>query len=575
MALLVFVLSLSVPSAKAWWNEDWQYRRTIDINTTAGGVTTALQGHPLLIRLHSGNFDFTTAGDDGADLRFIGSNDTEPLKFFIESYDPLDELAFIWVKPTTLPVGAATVYLYYGNPEAAPASDPAGIYDVAQTAAFHFSEMEGLPQDSTAYGNNADDFVGAQGLPSIIGNGITLNGSDRMIIAPAPSLQGEEFSFSTWVRSGEPLDNAPLLLREGEGVRLSVLINQGSLQVALDHESTIYSFSSFPLTLNTWHHIFLNLGGGNIHLYVDGKDAGSTEIPAVSPAALNGKLQIGGMGGEGGGRFYGELDELHLGSKIRSSDWIMFSHANEAPGSSLAGIGPEQVREGGGLPVFYLATIAGNISMDGWMIIGILMVISAMSWLVLFLKGYLYHNMREGNKKFHHDFDALSEVVPLEDLDEKYKNSPLFVIYKSGVDCLNGSEKGTGNSGDPALNRDLLNHFEFVIERSYIHESQRMNNWLSILTMAISGGPFLGLLGTVWGVMNTFAAMAEAGEANIMAIAPGVASALATTVFGLIVAIPALFGYNYLVGRMKAITAEMNIFLDEFAIKVKSTMFIK
>jgi biopolymer transport protein ExbB len=88
--------------------------------------------------------------------------------------------------------------------------------------------------------------------------------------------------------------------------------------------------------------------------------------------------------------------------------------------------------------------------------------------------------------------------------------------------------------------------------------------------MSISGGPFLGLLGTVWGVMNTFAAMAEAGEANIMAIAPGVASALSTTVFGLIVAIPALFGYNYLAGRIRDITADSGIFVDQFALKVAS-----
>jgi biopolymer transport protein ExbB len=71
--------------------------------------------------------------------------------------------------------------------------------------------------------------------------------------------------------------------------------------------------------------------------------------------------------------------------------------------------------------------------------------------------------------------------------------------------------------------------------------------------------------------MNTFAAMAEAGEANIMAIAPGVASALSTTVFGLIVAIPALFGYNFLASRIKNISAEMDIFMEQFLIRVENT----
>ena len=68
--------------------------------------------------------------------------------------------------------------------------------------------------------------------------------------------------------------------------------------------------------------------------------------------------------------------------------------------------------------------------------------------------------------------------------------------------------------------------------------------------------------------MNTFAAMAAAGEANIMAIAPGIASALATTVVGLLVAIPALFTYNYLTGKIKNLSAEMSIFIHQFALRI-------
>ena len=86
-------------------------------------------------------------------------------------------------------------------------------------------------------------------------------------------------------------------------------------------------------------------------------------------------------------------------------------------------------------------------------------------------------------------------------------------------------------------------------------ESRQMGAGLVVLTLGISGGPFLGLFGTVWGVMNTFAGMAEAGQANLAAIAPGVASALACTLCGLLVAIPALFSYSFLTQRIKDITA--------------------
>jgi biopolymer transport protein ExbB len=89
-----------------------------------------------------------------------------------------------------------------------------------------------------------------------------------------------------------------------------------------------------------------------------------------------------------------------------------------------------------------------------------------------------------------------------------------------------------------------------------------------LLTIAIAGGPFLGLLGTVVGVMITFAAIAASGDVNVNAIAPGIAAALAATVAGLAVAIPSLFGYNWLNSRIKAITADMRVFVDEFVTRV-------
>ena len=89
-----------------------------------------------------------------------------------------------------------------------------------------------------------------------------------------------------------------------------------------------------------------------------------------------------------------------------------------------------------------------------------------------------------------------------------------------------------------------------------------------LLTIAISGGPFLGLLGTVVGVMITFAAVAAAGDVNVNAIAPGIAAALAATVAGLAVAIPSLFGYNYLLIRIKNAQSDLHVFIDEFVAKM-------
>ena len=101
-----------------------------------------------------------------------------------------------------------------------------------------------------------------------------------------------------------------------------------------------------------------------------------------------------------------------------------------------------------------------------------------------------------------------------------------------------------------------------------MREQQRLNSLLVLLTIAISGGPFIGLLGTVVGVMVTFATIAKSGDINIAAIAPGMAAALLATVAGLGVAIPALFGYNYLGAKARDLNADMQVFGDEFIAKV-------
>jgi biopolymer transport protein ExbB len=101
-----------------------------------------------------------------------------------------------------------------------------------------------------------------------------------------------------------------------------------------------------------------------------------------------------------------------------------------------------------------------------------------------------------------------------------------------------------------------------------VRENQRLSSALVVLTIAISGGPFLGLLGTVVGVMITFADIAAAGDVNINAIAPGISAALLATIAGLAVAIPALFAYNYILLRNKNVSANMLVFVDEFVTRI-------
>ena len=92
-----------------------------------------------------------------------------------------------------------------------------------------------------------------------------------------------------------------------------------------------------------------------------------------------------------------------------------------------------------------------------------------------------------------------------------------------------------------------------------------------LLTIAISGGPFLGLMGTVLGVMITFAGVAAEGNVNINAIAPGVAAALLTTVTGLTVAIPSMFAYNWLTTRIREIASQTRVFSNVLTARIADT----
>ena len=117
------------------------------------------------------------------------------------------------------------------------------------------------------------------------------------------------------------------------------------------------------------------------------------------------------------------------------------------------------------------------------------------------------------------------------------------------------------------LSAAALDAIRASLDAAMVRENQRLNSGIVLLTIAISGGPFLGLLGTVVGVMITFAAIAAAGDVNVNAIAPGIAAALVATVAGLAVAIPALFGYNWLAIRIKNVSADTQVFADEFLTK--------
>jgi biopolymer transport protein ExbB len=107
--------------ANAWWQNDWSFRKSITIDTTpkGGNIAESAGRVPLLIRLHSGNFQFDGLQDSGADIRFVAADDKTPLNYHIEQYDPVLGVALVWVDVPQFPAGAAqNIWMYYGTKKA-------------------------------------------------------------------------------------------------------------------------------------------------------------------------------------------------------------------------------------------------------------------------------------------------------------------------------------------------------------------------------------------------------------------------------------------------------------------------
>ncbi|HEY2573514.1 MAG TPA: MotA/TolQ/ExbB proton channel family protein, partial [Verrucomicrobiaceae bacterium] len=155
------------------------------------------------------------------------------------------------------------------------------------------------------------------------------------------------------------------------------------------------------------------------------------------------------------------------------------------------------------------------------------------------------------------------------------RHSPLYHIYHLGSEevqkrlqnvrqiSLSGSQKFT-----TGLSGRSIQAIKAALHGGLVREVQKLNGKLVFLTIGIAGGPYLGLLGTVIGVMITFAVIAKSGQVEVNSIAPGIAGALLATVAGLAVAIPALFAYSYLSTRIKDVVSSIETFIDEFIAKM-------
>ncbi len=255
---------------------------------------------------------------------------------------------------------------------------------------------------------------------------------------------------------------------------------------------------------------------------------------------------------------------------------IQLAAASQGAGAKLVTFDkPEQVQAGG---VNYFGILFSALTPDAWVVIGLLAIMCVISWIVMVSKFMSITAVSSANDDF---VDAYEKATiggdhhsGLADLPPQYAGggSSLAHLYRVAQRELNARiTEGRKTGSRFAIRANSIASIRSALDATQIRETQRINKGMVLLTIAIAGGPFIGLLGTVLGVMITFAAVAAAGDVNINAIAPGIAAALLATVAGLAVAIPALFCYNYLNSRVDEVDTENRIFVDELEKRIAET----
>lgn len=233
-----------------------------------------------------------------------------------------------------------------------------------------------------------------------------------------------------------------------------------------------------------------------------------------------------------------------------------------------------------------------NATTEGKITVIALLVLSLFSWTIIITKFRQLLIARQATKKFFAAYNATRDPLEIRRQGLEFEGAPAYQLYIRGADEMTfhlennavpvqvvppNSESGPEQVDTAFLARSTptkistasFEAVKVVLEEAAGGEAMALEKGMIVLSTAVAGGPFIGLLGTVWGVMATFAGIAESGGATLKAMAPGVAAALVATVTGLLVAIPAMFAYNFMVTTIRHLTQELDGFASRYANQIE------
>jgi biopolymer transport protein ExbB/TolQ len=234
-----------------------------------------------------------------------------------------------------------------------------------------------------------------------------------------------------------------------------------------------------------------------------------------------------------------------------------------------------------------------NATTEGKITVIALLILSLFSWTIIITKFRQLMIARKATRKFLAAYGSTRDPLDVQRRGEEFDGAPTYQLYIRGADevvyhlknnpvqvetvvplnrlddVANGNTDYLARATTSKISMASFDAVKVVLEEAASGEAMALEKGMIVLSTAVAGGPFIGLLGTVWGVMSTFAGIAESRAATLTAMAPGVAAALVATVTGLLVAIPAMFAYNFMVTTIRHLTQELDGFASRFANQIE------
>jgi len=212
-----------------------------------------------------------------------------------------------------------------------------------------------------------------------------------------------------------------------------------------------------------------------------------------------------------------------------------------------------------------------SIGLVAKLVLGFLVILSIISWAIIMEKGWQFRKIKKETKKFLQALEISPGLNEMYQYSRDFRYSPFAWMVKALYKEFNHLNRNTSEredaitfmSGNPTQVRKNLSSLNTILKVSHSREISKMEKRLILLSTTVSVSPFLGLLGTIWGIMNAFLSIGLTGSADLASVGPGIAEALVTTAAGLAVAIPALIAYNFFVDSVRQMDDKLDTFATE------------